>query len=142
MKKILLSLFCLVLLFSCQQNSESPVQAVAQEDAEAVVNNLFTALATGDTTLMENTLTADFHMFEHELRWNKDSLLSLMPHTLGRIWEISEVKMEQDGDLIHLSYFNDSKKPLGRSWLESVLIEKQAGALRIKFMHSTKLYLQ
>lgn len=82
-------------------------------------------------------------MFEHDEIWNVDSLLSLMPNTIGRKWSIEDLQVSQSDNLVHIYYFNKSINPVGRSWYESMLLETYSdGRLKIKFMHSTKLYLK
>ncbi|MDX1629322.1 MAG: hypothetical protein R3345_11520 [Fulvivirga sp.] len=105
------------------------------------MNNFFLSLSEGDTSLMKQVTTDDFILFEHDVIWNTDSLLELMPMTLGRIWEIRDFQHTATGHFAHVHYFNISKSPKGKSWLESALLVKENQQLKIKFMHSTKLYL-
>ena len=80
-------------------------------------------------------------MYEHDEIWNTDSLLSLMPLTEGRIWEIRDFSLTADGKIAHFNYFNQGVVPADRSWFESGLIIQTEHELKLKFMHSTKLYL-
>lgn len=142
MKKLQISLLApFLLLAACQQTKiKQTDNTIPIEAIESVANDFFKALGSGDTTLMMKVLTNDFEMFEHDQVWNTDSLLSLMPNTLGREWSIENPKVSQDGNLIHLYYFNQGIKPEDRSWYESMLMESSDDLIRIKFMHSTKLY--
>lgn len=142
MKKLQISLLApFLLLAACQQtkikqtDNTIPIAAI-----ESVANDFFKALGSADTTLMMKVLADDFEMFEHDQIWNTDSLLSLMPNTIGREWSIENLKVWQDGDLIHLYYFNQGIRPQDRSWYESMLMTSADDLIKIKFMHSTKLY--
>lgn len=142
MKPFYLLLVFMLSFFACQNTSQHRSKAYTDEDVKAVIDDFFISLSQGDSTLMKSLLTEGFHMFEHDVRWNEDSLLSLMPRTLGRIWEVSELDVSQENGLVHVSYFNHSKKPEGRSWFESMLLTETREGLKVKFMHSTKLYLK
>lgn len=135
---LLLSLL-IILLINASCTDSQP--AISPNEAEQTMNNFFTALSTTDSTLIREVTTDDFTLYEHEEIWNRDSLLSLMPYTGGRIWEIKDFKSISEGDLAHVHYYNVSRKPADRSWLESALLIRDEGRLKIRFMHSTKLYL-
>lgn len=105
------------------------------------MEDFFTALSTADTLLMRQITADDFVMYEHDSIWNTDSLLSLMSRTEGRIWEIQEFYFTANGGIGHFNYYNISRNPIGRDWHESGLIVQTEDGLKLKFMHSTKLYL-
>ncbi|MFN1836030.1 hypothetical protein AB2B38_012265 [Balneola sp. MJW-20] len=140
--KFLTTLFAALLTIVIGCNSEIPDNPVISEaDSRQIMTDFFTALSTADTTLMIQLTSDDMIMYEHEQIWTRDSLLALMPATLGRIWEIQDVTVRSEGELSHIHYYNISRKPVGRSWLESALLVRDEGEIKIKFMHSTKLYL-
>lgn len=143
MKKPLISVLIFICtIISCQPNENTESPTVSLETIESLANDFFIALGTGDTTLLTKVLSDDFDMFEHDELWRTSDLLALMPNTLGRKWSVQELKVSQSGKLIHIYYFNQGKIPKDRSWLESMLMEQTAQGLKIKFMHSTKLYLK
>lgn len=109
---------------------------------KTIADDFFLVLGSADSTKLRDLLTTDFHMFEHDQRWGIDSLLWLMPRTIGRKWEVSELAIDQGAELIHISYYNNSLAPKGRSWYESMLLINTDEGLKIKFMHFTKLYLK
>ena len=127
--------FCSFLSCTNEQSS------ITSDQARQTMNDFFKALSTADTLLMERVTVDDFILYEHEEIWNRDSLLSLMSATQGRIWEIQDFELETRDDIAHVHYFNFSRKPEGRSWLESALLVRKEDQLQIQFMHSTKLYL-
>ncbi|MBO3697084.1 hypothetical protein [Roseivirga sp. E12] len=121
----------------------APVEKkISDEMVTTIASDFFVALETGDTTLMKSLLTEDFEMFEHDVVWNVDSLLSLMPNTLGRKWSIVDPVIQTEAGIAHIYYFNQGINPSDRSWYESMLLESTETGPKIKFMHSTKLYLK
>ena len=140
MNRLIWTIGSLVLLLSCETPENQ--SSFTQEKAHEHVNDFFKALSTGDSTLMSNLLTEDFEMYEHEVLWNQDSLLSLMPLTLDRVWRVDSISFHVDENIAHVYYFNESDKPKGRSWYESMLFIRESNKWKIRFMHSTKLYLK
>lgn len=122
-------------------NEETNSSVITKAEAVSVMDDFFTALSTADTSLMISLTHDDMIMYEHVEVWNRDSLLSLMPLTKGRAWEVQELKIESAGNISHVYYFNQGRIPSDRSWLESALLVRDESAVKIKFMHSTKLYL-
>ncbi len=135
---IIVSTLCACQITSTKNKTERP----SLSTIESIADDFFIALGTGDTTLMQQILSDNFQMFEHDEIWNVDSLLSLMPNTIGRKWSIEDLEISQSDDLVHIYYFNNSINPIGRSWYESMLLTPSEGRWKIKFMHSTKLYLK
>jgi len=130
-----------ILLVSCSNSEMEPESKIISEEAEQTMNNFFTALSEADTVLLNRVTTEDFTLYEHDEIWNRDSLLSLMAHTQGRIWVIRDFESLSEGNIAHVYYHNISREPAGRSWLESALLIQKNDEIKIAFMHSTKLYL-
>lgn len=130
------------IIFTSCTNDVPVTVPVSAAESEQIMNDFFTALSTSDTTLLTSITSDNMVMFEHEEIWSRDSLLALMPLTGGRIWEIQDIEVVSEGDISHVHYYNLSRKPEGRSWLESALLVRQNDQLKIQFMHSTKLYLK
>lgn len=141
MKNIILVIVTL-LFVSCQTKMREKGTVLSKDAAIATIENFFAALATGDTLLLQKSLTEDFYMYEHDEVWQADDLLELMPLTLGRKWSFKDVKFMSEGNLGHISYFNQGIIPNDRNWLESALLVAEGDSLKIKFLHSTKLYLK
>lgn len=138
MKKGFLILLSISLMHSCVSKNET--STFTKEQAHELVDQFYNALSRGDSLLLKRVLAEDFTMYEHEVQWNIDSLLALMPLTQGRIWRIDEVNFKTRADIAHIYYYNESDRPKGRSWYESMLIVKE-NEWKIQFMHSTKRYL-
>jgi len=142
-KTLALIILLTVIGYACSDHNPDtdPEPEISKTEAEQTMNNFFTALSTADTTLLNELTTDDFVLYEHDAIWNRDSLLSLMAATEGRIWEIQDAEVHSEGNVAHIYYYNVSRKPEGRSWLESALLINQKDTVRLAFMHSTKLYL-
>lgn len=138
MKKALLFLLIIPLINSCFSKKEA--SPFVKEQAHKLVDQFYDALSKGDTLLLKRVLSEDFIMYEHEVQWNIDSLLALMPLTQGRIWRVDDINFVTRDDIAHVYYYNESDRPRGRSWYESMLLVRE-NEWRIQFMHSTKRYL-
>jgi len=136
---IFFSVFSL-LAIGCKSTDNPP--PFTKDQAHDMVKDFYSALSTGDSTLMNELLSEEFIMYEHEVLWNQDSLLRLMPLTKDRIWRVDEIDYHSDGALTHIYYYNESDNPKGRSWYESMLFTVEDNAWKIRFMQSTKRYLQ
>ena len=103
-----LTLLLSVLFYSCEKpdSQNNAFELRSKSEVKSVIDNFFIALGSDDSAAMEQILTNDFHMFEHDHRWNIDSLISLMPKTIGRVWEVSELEITQGKELTHVSYYN------------------------------------
>ncbi|WP_420386777.1 hypothetical protein [Roseivirga sp.] len=141
MKSVVLTALLLVLI-SCESKTLEEKEGISEEQALSTIENFFTALGSADTLLMQQSLTHDFYMFEHDEVWTINELLELMPLTKGRKWSFKEVRFESAGHAGHITYFNQGVIPSDRSWLESALLINEDGSVKIKFLHSTKLYLK
>ena len=142
MKKTTLSSLILLLLLACDVNHTPKNAAISEKEVTTCIEQFFEALANSDSLLLKQTLSKDFYMFEHDEIWNTDSLLALMPATLGRKWSVNEERITIIDNTGHISYFNQGIIPPDRSWLESALVVKENGSTKVVFLHSTKLYLK
>ena len=138
---IVLAVVLLFIMGGCSGTDTNTGTDISKGEAEQTMEDFFRALSTADTTLIQQITTDDFILYEHDAIWNRDSLLSLMSATKGRNWEIQDPVVKAEGNLAHIYYYNVSRKPEGRSWLESALLINQKDTVRLAFMHSTKLYL-
>ena len=141
MKNIALAIMA-TLLISCETKQYDEETILSQEAGISTIENFFMALGTGDTLLLQKSLTENFYMYEHDEVWETDDLLGLMPLTLGRKWSFKDIHFKSEGNLAHITYFNQGVIPDDRSWLESALLVVEGDSLKIRFLHSTKLYLK
>lgn len=140
--KNLLSLLLLLLTLSCTMSTQTSSSQLDKREAIKAIDNFYLALGSADTLLLQQTLTNDFYMFEHDEVWKTENLLELMTLTIGREWSVNDVHFESDQNNGHITYLNRGIIPSDRSWLESALLVKINDTIKIKFLHSTKLYLK
>ena len=140
MKQFVLTTVISVFFLACTHTGKS--SKITPPEAKDLVDNFYKALSTGDTLLMNKLLTDDFEMYEHKVLWTQDSLLALMPLTKDRIWRIDTLTLQTEDELAHIYYYNESDRPKGKSWYESMLLTNKNGQWQIKFMQSTKRYLK
>lgn len=138
MRLMIILLCCCFFLTGCVKYK----QAITKKEAVSFADDFFKALGSGDTLYLQHHLADDFVLYEHDQVWNIDSLLSLMPLTQGRVWEIQKPHFVNNGAIGHLYYYNQGVTPSDRAWLESMLMERQGSELKLRFMQSTKLYLK
>jgi hypothetical protein len=134
--------YALLVLLTIGCKSTHNDEVLTKDQAHEMVRDFYSALSKGDSTLMSSLLSKDFVMYEHEVLWNQDSLLWLMSLTKDRIWRVDEIDHHANGDLTHIYYYNESDNPIGRSWYESMLFIREEDSWKIRFMQSTKRYLQ
>ncbi|HEY9117818.1 MAG TPA: hypothetical protein VIN11_08330 [Roseivirga sp.] len=141
MKKLAI-IIILITFYSCSHIKDSNENLITKNDAIKTLETFYIALGTSDTTLLRQAVTNDFYMFEHDEEWNLDDLLELMPSTMGRKWSLNDIQFESNTGIGHITYLNKGVIPSDRSWLESALLVLEHDEVKIKFLHSTKLYLQ
>jgi ketosteroid isomerase-like protein len=81
-------------------------------------------------------------------RFNGDSIMALIKaqHIAGKRyeWKVTEPDVHISGKTAWIAYVNkgsitDASGSRNQTWLESAFLEKQAGAWKIVFMHSTRV---
>jgi hypothetical protein len=120
-------------------------------DRDHVVEALRTmyAAATADDLARFHTVAApDFYAFDGGKRYDGDALMNMVRafHDQGYlfVWTVSDPQVEADCHFAWITYTNrgsiqDKSATHPTTWLESATLEKQAGAWRIRFFHSTRV---
>lgn len=133
--------------------SAHPQRAAAGQakDQAAVLDTmqtLFAAAATDDLAKFHSAVAPSFYAYDGGKRFEGDALMELIKtlHASGKIyvWKITEPEIHIDGNLAWITYVNrgsveDASGKKDLSWLESAVLEKQGGAWRIRFLHSTRV---
>ena len=77
-----------------------------------------------------------------------DALMDMIKaaHTAGKayVWTVNEPEVHITGDMAWITYVNqgsikDASGTKDVTWLESAVLEKENGAWRIRFFHSTRV---
>ncbi|MDT7814810.1 MAG: hypothetical protein QOH35_5620 [Acidobacteriaceae bacterium] len=136
--------------------SANPITARAQQkpltadQARIVdtVNTIFAAALTDDVAKFDSVIAPGFYIYDVGARFNGDSIMALIKaqHIAGKRyeWKVTEPDVHISGKTAWIAYVNkgsitDASGSVNQTWLESAFLEKQAGAWKIVFMHSTRV---
>ncbi|MEA2263688.1 MAG: hypothetical protein QOJ51_6513 [Acidobacteriaceae bacterium] len=136
--------------------SANPITARAQQkpltadQARIVdtVNTIFAAALTDDVAKFDSVIAPGFYIYDVGARFNEDSIMALIKaqHIAGKRyeWKVTEPDVHISGKTAWIAYVNkgsitDASGSVNQTWLESAFLEKQAGAWKIVFMHSTRV---
>jgi len=143
-----------VLLVACgwaaMLTAQSACSVTPGDEAKATdaLRTLYTAAAKDDLSLFHSITTADFYAFENGVRYNGDGLMNLVKsfHAAGYVyvWSVEDPVVLLDCNTALITDVNRGgiRTPKGmqhHEWLESALLEKQAGQWRVRFFHSTRM---
>jgi ketosteroid isomerase-like protein len=127
-----------------QQKSLTP----DQQQVVDTVSTVFTAARADDLAKFDSVIAPGFYIFDGGARFNGDSIMALIKaqHAAGKRyeWNVAEPDVHISGDTAWIAYVNkgsitDASGTVNQNWLESAFLEKQAGAWKIVFMHSTRV---
>jgi ketosteroid isomerase-like protein len=127
-----------------QQKSLTP----DQQQVVDTVSTVFTAARADDLAKFDSVIAPGFYIFDGGARFNGDSIMALIKaqHAAGKRyeWNVTEPDVHISGDTAWIAYVNkgsitDASGTVNQNWLESAFLEKQAGAWKIVFMHSTRV---
>src|SRR5260370_12468093 len=111
------------------------------------VSTIFAAAATDDVAKFDSVIASDFYIFDGGARFNGEAIMTFIKaqHTAGKRyeWNVTDPDVHIGGNTAWVAYVNkglisDASGTVNQNWLESAFLEKQAGAWRIVFMHSTR----
>ena len=134
----------------------NPITARAQqkllttEQSQIVdtVSTIFSAAGTDDVAKFDSVIASDFYMYDGGARFNGDAVMALIKaqHAAGKRfeWNVTEPDIHISGKTAWIAYVNkgsitDASGTVKQNWLESAVLEKQAGRWKIVFMHSTRV---
>ena len=115
----------------------------------ATIEGLFAAVGKDDRAGAEPFLCRDFHAFENGVQMTGRELLDLMSRFYAEgkryKWSVNSPQVEVRGDLGVIAYVNHGfitenpgAVPTPMSWLETVLLRREASGWRVAFLHSTR----
>jgi ketosteroid isomerase-like protein len=119
-----------------------------QSQIVATVTTIFAALQTDDAAKLNSVIAPDFYIFDGGRRFNAEEMIAIFKaqHLAGKRyeWNVTEPDIHISGNTAWIAYVNDGSisDASGRfhqQWLESGLLEKQAGAWKVLFMQSTRV---
>jgi hypothetical protein len=112
------------------------------------VSTIFTAARADDLAQFDSVIASDFYIFDGGARFNGDSIMGFIKaqHLAGKRyeWNVTEPDVHISCKTAWIAYINkgritDTSGTINQQWLESAFLQKQAGAWKIVFMHSTRV---
>jgi len=111
------------------------------------VETMYVAAASDDLAKFHSVAASDFYAFDNGKRFVGDELMQLIKnaHAAGAVyeWHVTAPQVHVNGSTAWITYVNQGslqnasgKKDL--TWLESAVLQKEKGAWRIRFLHSTR----
>ena len=119
-----------------------------QQQIVNTVSTVFAAALTDDVAKFDSVIAPGFYIFDVGVRFNGDSVMASIKalHAAGKRyeWNVTEPDVHISGDTAWIAYVNkgsitDGSGTTDLKWLESAFLEKQAGAWKVVFMHSTRV---
>ena len=138
---------------SASAHSAAGTAACAGTPADQVqvvetMRTMYAAAATDDLAKFHTVAAPDFYAFDGGTRYDGDALMNTLKalHASGKVyvWSVTQPHVESDCHLAWITYINrgsmkDASGTKDMTWLESAVLEKQAGAWRIRFFNSTRV---
>jgi len=119
-----------------------------QTEIVNTVSTIFTAARTDDVAKFDSVIAPGFYIFDGGGRFNGDAIMAFIKaqHAAGKHyeWNVTEPDVHSSGNTAWIAYVNegsitDASGTRNQKWLESAVLEKQAGIWKIVFMHSTRV---
>jgi ketosteroid isomerase-like protein len=147
--QIALAITALALML-CEPITASALPKLTAEQSQIVdtVSTIFTAARTDDVTKFDAVIAPGFYIFDAGARFDGDSIMALIKtqHLAGKLyeWNVTEPDVHVSGKTAWVAYVNkgsitDAAGSVNQNWLESAILQKQAGVWKIVFMHSTRV---
>jgi hypothetical protein len=124
------------------------VSTAADRDQVVEAMRTMYAAATADNlTRFHSVAAPDFYAFDGGTRYDGDTVMKMVKsfHDQGYVfvWAVTDPHVEADCHFAWITYTNrgsiqDKSGTHPTNWLESAVLQKQAGVWRIRFLHSTR----
>lgn len=119
------------------------------EEAVLAIEQMYAALAVDDRVGVSGFLTPAFYAFENGVRMSGVELLDLLGNEYAKgvrlQWSVTAPEVHVCGDFCAVVYLNvgsvtevPGADPIPLSWLETVLLRREATGWRVAFLHSTR----
>jgi hypothetical protein len=125
----------------------------AAGDLVATIEKMYAAVGRDDRESLNEVLAPDFHAFENGVAVSGGELLALMSRLYADgkryRWSVTSPQVEIQGNLGAVMYLNvgsvveaPGADPTPLSWLETVVLRREASGWRVAFLHSTRSVAQ
>ena len=149
MKKLIIS-FLFLCMLNCSNNQN---KLITNDEAIIVLKGFFDAMDIDNLGkgLVYNFTTDDFVIFEMGQKFELKPFMDFIKtefkskNYISTDWELYDFKVSSFSNSAHISYFNKGvfvyiedgiKKQMNTQWLESVLLVKDDGVLKLTFLQS------
>jgi ketosteroid isomerase-like protein len=132
----------------CSTRAQQKPLTSDQREVVDTVSTIFTAARADDVAKFDSVIASDFYIYDVGARFNGDTIMAVIKaqHAAGKRykWNVTEPDVHISGNTAWIAYVNkgsisDASGTVNQNWLESAFLEKQAGAWKIVFMHSTRV---
>ena len=112
------------------------------------VSTMFDALRIEDIKKFDSVIAPGFYIFDGGIRFSRNAVTDFIKaqHAAGKRyeWNVTEPDVHIRGNTAWIAYVNrgsitDTSGTAKQSWMESAVLQKQAGSWKIAFMHSTRV---
>jgi hypothetical protein len=126
----------------CQASQADTTQVIE------AMRTMYAAAATEDLARFHSVASAKFYAFDGGKRFDGDALMDTVKrlHAAGSIyvWNVTEPEAHVTCSLAWITYTNrgsvqNASGTKDLVWLESAVLEKEAGVWRVLFLHSTRV---
>ena len=140
-----------VALLSARASADAHPCPLTRQDSAAVVSamqTMFAAATTHDLAKFHSVVAPDFYAYDGGKPFAGDELMQLAKslHAAGKVyvWSVNDPHVDGTCDTAWITYTNrgsvtDASGKKDLTWLESAVLQKQHGAWRIRFLHSTRV---
>jgi hypothetical protein len=154
---LLSAAFFLAAASAANSPADTSTCTATPEDQTQIVEamrTMYAAATTDDLATFHTVAAPDFYAFDGGKRYDGDALIKMVKsfhdQSYSFQWTVADPHVEATCDLAWITYTNRGSittpgsaqnKPATQqvAWLESAVLQKQAGAWRIRFFHSTRV---
>jgi hypothetical protein len=127
-----------------------PVTEADKAAATDTVRNLYAAATVDDLAKLQSLVAPTFYVFDNGHTFDSiDSLMALIDSYRAKgvkfVWNVTDPRVTIHCNQAWITYTNvgsiqmPNAAPTPTQWLESVILERQSGAWKILFFHSTRV---
>ena len=135
--------------FAAAASTHSCVSSPAdQTQVTETMRTMYAAATADDLAKFHSVAAPDFYAFDNGKRYDGDALMNAVKefHDKGVVfvWTVTDPHVETTCNLAWITYTNrgsmrGASGTQDVSWLESAVLQKQAGTWRIRFFQSTRV---
>jgi Domain of unknown function (DUF4440) len=149
--RFILSSFAIIVVLCGSLSAQTRPCTTTTADETRVVDvmrQMYVAATNDDMALFHRVAATDFYAFDGGHRFTGDALMELIQsaHKAGKhyVWTVNEQEVHLACNDAWITYVNrgsvqDESGTKDLTWLESAFLQKEAGAWRIRFFHSTRV---